>query len=400
MKKFILMMALLIGTTTMVFGQQTTVEGSKFFDNTYINLNVGDQMGMHNFTGVNQYNSTSRWSNNPSLSLYLGKWVTPILGIEINGDMLCHPSFKSNNKFVDVSYLGLALKVNLNNVFHGYRVPCDRVEVMPFVGFGWLHAFGDTQYADISRVDGSERIDVTSTETTLGYVGRNNLATKMGIDICINLGKTRAGAVTIRPSVMFALTNTSGSIKNEYKFNGIKYDSRYGRVGLEVGAKYTFGHKNSKGEKVHCFTPAYTAKEYEDLLAQKNKVETITKVDTIYVTKVEVNEVEVVKKEYAIPSPYFKQGKADLDPTTNQVLTYVADEINKDGGKWEITGYASTEGSEAVNNALSQKRAEVVKDALVKLGVNPDLLNVVAGGATDKFGQLLEQNRTVTVTKD
>ena len=43
MKKFILMFVAMFMMTMTTFAQQTTVEGSKFFDNTYVGVSVGGQ---------------------------------------------------------------------------------------------------------------------------------------------------------------------------------------------------------------------------------------------------------------------------------------------------------------------------------------------------------------------
>jgi len=63
-----------------------------------------------------------------------------------------------------------------------------------------------------------------------------------------------------------------------------------------------------------------------------------------------------------------------------------------------IDGYASKEGPKDYNMVLSQARADSVKDALVKRGVDADRIQTVVGkGATTIFGDLLESNRKVIV---
>ena len=54
-------------------------------------------------------------------------------------------------------------------------------------------------------------------------------------------------------------------------------------------------------------------------------------------------------------------------------------------------------GTPAFNKELSLKRAQAVKDALVKnYGIAADRLNIEAGGGVDKFGQPI-LNRVVLV---
>ncbi|MDY6424063.1 MAG: OmpA family protein, partial [Bacteroidales bacterium] len=52
--------------------------------------------------------------------------------------------------------------------------------------------------------------------------------------------------------------------------------------------------------------------------------------------------------------------------------------INSNKGRqYSVAGYADKEtGSESINEVLSQKRAEAVRDALVKAGVSPDQIKV------------------------
>ncbi len=48
--------------------------------------------------------------------------------------------------------------------------------------------------------------------------------------------------------------------------------------------------------------------------------------------------------------------------------------------KVEVTGYTDTEGSVALNQALSVRRANSVRDALVRNGVSPQSIRVVGAG--------------------
>ncbi len=375
MKKFIFMMIAALMMTFSSAAQQTTVEGSKFFNNTYFGVSVGGQVGMDDMTGH------QNWTVAPTGSLYFGKWLTPVFGLELNGDALFHDGFNSRNRFVDATYVGLNGRVNLNNVFHVYRGLPDRVEVIPFVGLGWLHTYGNgTLVGGHGNYPSSQAI------------GENALATKMGVDLAINLGASRAFALNVRPTVEYALSNHTIGYPH--------FDKRFGRVGLEVGFTYKFGYKNSTGATTHNFTKAYTVKEYNDMV---NELSTRCP-DTVYVNRDVVREVvtqvnvPVETPVYVISSPYFAQGKYSLDPTAEVVLDMLAKEMMSNNNTYTITGYASLEGAETYNMQLSEYRAKAVYDALVERGVEPNRLTTVAGGATDKFGALYELNRTVVVS--
>ena len=373
MKKFILMFVAMFMMTMATFAQQTTVEGSKFFDNTYVGVSVGGQVGMQDFTGH------QNWTVSPTGSVYLGKWFTPIFGMELNGDVLFHDGFNSRSTFVDATYVGLNGRVNLNNVFHTYKGVPDRVEVIPFVGFGWVHAYGTGTSV------------LNHNLPTLYANGRNGFATKMGVDVVFNLDKERAWALNVRPTVEYALAG--GGVTHFY-------NSNFGRVGLEVGFTYKFGHKNSTGKKTHNFTKAYTVREYNDMVTKLSNQKT----DTVYVTNEVVREVVLEKNVetpiYLLTSPYFVCGESYLDATADVVLDMLAERITSNDKTYTITGYASLEGSETFNQNLSLQRAETVRDGLVKRGVEPNRLTVVAGGPTDKFGKSYELNRTVIVSEN
>ena len=80
-------------------------------------------------------------------------------------------------------------------------------------------------------------------------------------------------------------------------------------------------------------------------------------------------------------------------------LSYLANRIKEfPGTTYTINGYAdSATGTPAFNEKLSLKRAQVVKDLLVKkYGIPADNLKVAAGGGVDKFGQPI-LNRVVLV---
>ena len=390
MRKFIFSIVAMFISVAM-FAQRTTVEGSKVFDNTYVGVSVGGQLGMTNFSGENS------WNVAPFVGLSYGKWVTPAFGFELNGDVVLHDGFSVRNRFVDATYVGLNGRLNVNNLVHPYRANPDRVEFIPFVGFGWLHGFGTVPTLE----DGIETLDdelvpetpvvVYGNVPTVQHVGPNGLASKVGVDVAVNLGENRNWVLNVRPSVLYALTGAYTGNHNP------KYNVNYGRVGLEVGVKYKFGHKNSKGERTYRFEPAYTAYEYESLLEKLNntKTDTVVVTNTVEVIRDVVREVEVEKPTYILMTPVFARGESNLDATSSAILDVFAKQMVSSDKDYVITGYASLEGTERFNTRLSLERAEAVRDALVQRGVSPERLTVVGGGATDEFGDRYEDNRIV-----
>ena len=62
--------------------------------------------------------------------------------------------------------------------------------------------------------------------------------------------------------------------------------------------------------------------------------------------------------------------------------------------KLQVKGYASPEGPHDNNNSLSVRRAEAVKDLLVKkYGIDPSRITTEGCGETDKLFEIYEFNR-------
>ena len=113
----------------------------------------------------------------------------------------------------------------------------------------------------------------------------------------------------------------------------------------------------------------------------------------------EAEEVVVTDANIAPRTVFFKIGSDRLSPQEEMNLSYLANRIKEfPGTTYTINGYAdSATGTPAFNEKLSLKRAQVVKDLLVKkYGIPADNLKVAAGGGVDKFGQPI-LNRVVLV---
>ena len=71
----------------------------------------------------------------------------------------------------------------------------------------------------------------------------------------------------------------------------------------------------------------------------------------------------------ALPSVYFALGSAALSADERSAITTAADAIRGDGARVAITGFTDRTGNLTANEALAQRRAETVRDALVSAGV-------------------------------
>lgn len=76
----------------------------------------------------------------------------------------------------------------------------------------------------------------------------------------------------------------------------------------------------------------------------------------------------------------FEYNKYSLTIEGEQHVKLAAEKIKTDGGNYFVDGFADSIGSDAYNIELSRKRAQSVKDALVKEGVKAEQLEVRAFG--------------------
>lgn len=87
---------------------------------------------------------------------------------------------------------------------------------------------------------------------------------------------------------------------------------------------------------------------------------------------------------FSLPSANFKLGSADLPDLLRQQLDRFADVLRGKRGSGQvlrIEGHADATGSDDVNLPLSQRRAEAVKDYLIKSGADQAMLQAVGMGS-------------------
>ncbi len=93
---------------------------------------------------------------------------------------------------------------------------------------------------------------------------------------------------------------------------------------------------------------------------------------------------EAFKEVFKQNEVLFATGKAELTPESKEVLDkQIAWLRANPTKKIIIQGYADPRGTEAYNMKLGQKRADTVKNYLVRSGINPNRVSVVSFGATE-----------------
>lgn len=113
-----------------------------------------------------------------------------------------------------------------------------------------------------------------------------------------------------------------------------------------------------------------------------------------------VKAAPVLQKNYLV---FFDFNKADVTPEAQKIITQAAGAAKQgNAARVSLTGHADRSGSDKYNQALSLKRANAVKDSLVKQGIPADQIAVVGKGESDPLvatpdGVREPQNRRVEI---
>ena len=372
MKKLVLLFA---AAAMAVSVSAQTVTESKTFDNFYIGINGGAQVKTTNEAWMKNLNSNA--------GLRIGRWFTPVFGLAAESNVYFNdhcshfmPQSKTIARYMNTS---LIATVNFSNWFAGYKGEPRTFEFVPVFGFGWGHTFGTEENFNV-------------------------LTSKAGIDFTFNLGSKKAWQIYVEPSMNWAL--------NGYGYEGVAYDINKSAFQLNAGIVYKF--KNSNGS--HNFTIAQLRdqNEIDGLNSQINSLrgDLNDKDAQLSAKDKQIKDLQNAldecnkKPKYVKPATatnlqptvLFRQGKAVVDKSQMPNIELIAQYMkNHEDAKVEIKGYASPEGNKDFNQALSEKRAEAVKNVLVKkYKIAADRLTTKGMGATDKLFKQVEFNRVST----
>jgi outer membrane protein OmpA-like peptidoglycan-associated protein len=387
MKKIFVLMAAAMLTVTASAQQKTAVTGNKFGDNWYMGINVGAATPMQKWGDAGFMKGFA-----PKLGVRLGKNLTTVFGLAADADlyMLSKTDSKSlmgSKTFVNAMNLSLLGTFNLSNLFCGFKGEPRKFELIALGGFGWGHKFG-------------------------GDFKANELTSKVALDFAFNLGAKKAWQLYIEPAAVFGLQKYGKENVGALAMNpqDLMYDSRNGLFQLSLGLNYKFGTSN--GTHNFATVALRDQAEIDALNAQINearsdadaaKAAAAAKDAQIAQLKKALKDCEnrpvqvVEKKEGTTLQPVviFRQGSATIDKAQYASIEMVANYMkNHKDAKVKIQGYASPEGAKAFNQKLSEKRAAIVKDALVKkYKIAADRIETEGLGATDKLSAENDFNR-------
>lgn len=375
-KTFIAIVAALLGAQTM---SAQTVEESNTLDNWYLGVNVG-------MSAKTTHTSVFKHLN-PSAGVRVGRYLTPVFGFAVEGELYF------NNKGSEYRHLGTFVKglnlsllgtTNFSNWIGGYPGTPRLFEIVGIYGFGWGKAFSAGEFPGDDDV----------------------FSSKLGIDFTFNLGSAKAWQVYIEPNITYGLDYGSG----------VKYNVNNSCFGVLVGANYKFGNSNGThnfkiaelrdqaeidalNAKINQLREDNNAKD--GALANKDRDIARLRAELDECRKKPAQPVVVNENKNVLqPTVVFAQGKSTIDQAQYANVAMVAKYMkNHPESKVLIKGYASPEGSAELNQALSEKRAENVKAALVKkYKIDESRLTTQGMGETDKLFEEVDFNRVCTFT--
>lgn len=381
--KLLFAAALLAGASVAVNAQEAKNKyyTEKASDNIFIGVGVG---GMSVLNGG---------MNTPTMNvnLQIGKLITPTWGVRgVISGLWQSLDDQDNGYFVEgqseyhkyckqFAEINLDAMLNLTTLFGGYNP--DRV--VDFYLFG-----GPTM--NLSSVG----TQFTGESTANAYVVEENddlkarFGATVGLGLGFNLNKRLAlnveGRVGVTPSIF-------GDVSDCRKAEAT--------ARVNVGLAYTFGGKkfvrasNIDEDAINAEINRYRselAKAQADLADCRNSLAN---------RKPEVKEVTKEIESAGPLAVFFRIGSARLDDYGKVNIQLIAKKMKANSDKkYKVAGYCDkATGSASFNQKLSEKRAQVVYDALIAEGVDKNQLECVGfGGTENMFGKNF-LNRVVIV---
>ncbi|MCM1355442.1 MAG: OmpA family protein [Staphylococcus sp.] len=338
--KRILLASALVGCM-MGASAQNIIERPTFGDNWQLGLDAGltTPLKGHSFFQ----------NMRPTVGLHLGKQLTPLFGIGVEGVAGINTSTvnggRSSKTAFDDTYLGAYGTFNFTNAFCGFRCEPRMFSVEALLGIGWMHNY--VSY-------GSDH---------------SNIGAKAGLNF--NFAVSDNFSISLKPSVLWNVTGNGTG----YHDQGL--DLKRANFNLAVGFNYNFG------PGFQCVTcPADQSGEISELNGRVNALR--AEVDgrdaalaaanaknaelTAALAAAKDKPAKVIKENTlsSVRYVFFKIGSSKITPDQQPNVEMIAAYLkNHPKAKVQIRGYASADGPLEVNERLANARAEAVKNALI-----------------------------------
>jgi outer membrane protein OmpA-like peptidoglycan-associated protein len=363
-ERFLLLLLTLISIGGMSAQEKAaksyTVETNRFWNNWFISAGAGAQM----YVGDNDGKAGFGNRISPALDINVGKWFTPVLGLRLGYNGL---QAKGASRLADGQYTNgstypngfykqkwnLAVfhaeaMANISNLFWGYKE--ERIySLIPYLGVGLAHSWD------------------TPTEENFGL--NAGLINRFRLSSVVDLNVELRGII---------MKNAFGGTRKE------------GLAGLTVGVTYKFRQSNwKKPASTAGMVPESQLDGLRDRISALKSENDALKRDLVAERN---RKPETVVQKEVTPLPrlvvVFNIGKSRVAKKEYMNIEATAKAIKERAGKvFTITGYADkSTGSTEYNMKLSKKRAEAVRDLLIKeFGVSDSQLKVDYKGGVDNM---------------
>ncbi len=337
-----------------------SVATNSFWSNWFIQAGGDINLFKNQSTGIFPL-SKNHDARSFGLSLALGKWFTPGMGLRLKADA---PTLFKKKDGVNHGDLKLDVMFNFSNLFCGYSDT--RVwNLTPFVGAGLIRNFSTDEYHNMLNVG------ILSTWK-----------------LCRNLSIYAEGTFIEAPKA-FAWGTEGGK-------RGIHSSDKDLRA--EIGLIFNLGKASwNKTPDVDAIK-SLAQSQIDALNAQLNDANAENaRLQKMLAEK--PAQSESVKNFVNTPvSVFFNINKTKVANAKDLVnVTALAKYAKDNNSNVLVTGYADkATGTAAYNNTISEKRATTVADELVKMGVSRDNIKTQGNGGVEELSPI-SYNRRATV---
>lgn len=362
---------------------------NKMKDNWFITVEGGVNKGL---TGFNKHSYF--WKNvKPAAGIYVGKWFTPVFGARVGVNMLFTQSLSNEvpypsdntmqNGYYRVKHNEIGpvgdLLVNLTNWIGGYK-PKRVWNLTAYVGAGGY--FSLVPKYENGKRDGWQNEDDNVLTFHGGIMNTFRLcdALDLGIDFRWSFYDAHNSTFWTRPNEE-GLNRTSGNLQ------------------AYVNLTYKFKKRDWNGPMVPVCPPVQDCGPYIAALDDANAK--IAELETQLRACLDRPAPAPVAAEEHLATIYYPINVSKLSKEDVAVVGAIAEVMNSNPKqRYLVTGWADNyTGNDEINTRLRHARANGVKDALVRSGVNPDQLDVTinAGNLCDLGEKCVSLDRAVTI---
>lgn len=370
MKKLLIMLALAgASLTSMAQDAETTekysVATNSFWSNWFVQ--GGAQWAAFYTSGEhgqgNPKSPFKSFHSNPQASIALGKWFTPGLGLRTKVSGIWGKANCKSFKYWNAQEQAL---FNLSNMFCGYN-PKRIWNAIPFIGAGVARNMTSDHYA---------------VGVSLGLLNEFKVSDRVAINLELGWNSMEKDFI-------------SGPTDKGNHFWEAHDNILYAEVGLSVNIGKKRWNKLPDVEAITSLSQSQIDAlnaQLADANAENDRLRNM-------LDNQKTTETKSVKEVVTTPvSVFFNCGKAKVANRKDLVnMKSIADYAKENNSTILVTGYADdATGSKETNQKLSERRANTVKDELVKMGVNSDNIKTKANGGVNTLSPN-SYNRRATV---